>query len=190
MQFHNYAPAFALAVLPSLALGQVTTHPVVPPPATVSPVANPVAQSIRDYEAMQAKNLIAAAEEFPADKYGFKPTPAQMTVADIVVHLSQGNDFLCGNIAGVKAPTRSKITAAAPKDSLVARLKETFAFCTSSLAAADDSKLSEMVPWFGGRTVTRASMITATAADYADHYSQLAIYLRLNGLLPPTAKRP
>jgi hypothetical protein len=46
-----------------------------------------------------------------------------------------------------------------------------------------------MVPWFGGRQVTRAQAILATAQDWADHYSQLAIYLRLNGLLPPTAKQ-
>lgn len=187
MRFRNSVPAITLALLPSLAFAQASTHPVAPPAA---PVPNPVAQSIRDYEATQARNLVAAAEQIPADKYGFKPTPAQMSVADIIVHLSQGNDFLCGNIGGVKAPTRSKITAAAPKDELVARLKETFAFCGSSLANVDDSKLGEMVPWFGGRTVTRATMITSTAADYADHYSQLAIYMRLNGMLPPTAKRP
>ncbi len=190
MQFRNYAPALALALLPTLSLGQTPTHPTTPPAAPVSPAPNPVAQSIREYEAQEAKNLIAAAEEFPADKYGFKPTPAQMSVADIVVHLGSGNDFLCGNIAGVKAPTRSKVASTDTKAVLVARLKETFAFCNQVLANLDDSKLGEMVPWFGGRTVTRASMITATAADFADHYSQLAIYLRLNGLLPPTAPRP
>jgi uncharacterized damage-inducible protein DinB len=169
------AAAFSLSLVPALAFAQTS---------------NPVADAFRGYEASSAKNLIAAAEEFPADKYSFKPTPAQMSFADIVVHLSGGNDFLCGTIAGTKAPTRAKITAAAPKDSLVARLKETFAFCDHSLAPLDDSKLAEQLTFFGGRKMTRANMISLTIADWADHYSQSAIYLRLNGLLPPTAKRP
>ena len=45
------------------------------------------------------------------------------------------------------------------------------------------------MPFFGNREVSRAEMMFAAAEDWADHYSQLAIYLRLNGLLPPTAKK-
>lgn len=174
MKRSTIAAALAFALLPTAARAQ----------------ANPVATAFRENASTEAKNLIAAAQEFPADKYGFKPTPAQMSFADIVVHLSGGNDFLCGRVGGTKAPTRAKVAATASKDSLVARLKETFAFCEQSLASLDDSKLTEMLPFFGGRTMTRAAMMTATTADYADHYSQMAIYLRLNGLLPPTAKRP
>ena len=58
----------------------------------------------------------------PADKFSFKPTPAQMSYGDIVVHLSQGNDFLCGTIGGMKAPTRSKVAATESKEALVAAL--------------------------------------------------------------------
>jgi hypothetical protein len=68
--------------------------------------ANPVADAFRDNAREAAKNLSAAAEEFPADKLKFKPTPAQ-SVGDIIVHLAQGNDYLCGAIGGVKAPTRA-----------------------------------------------------------------------------------
>jgi hypothetical protein len=106
------------------------------------------------------------------------------------VHLAEGNDYLCGTIGGVKAPERTKIAETDAKDVLVARLKETFAFCDKTLASLDDSKLGEMVPFFGGKTRSRAAVMTITTGDWADHYSQSAIYLRLNGLLPPTAKKP
>jgi len=76
------------------------------------------------------------------------------------------------------------------KDALVARLKETFAFCDQALANLDDSKLAEQLPAFGGRTMSRAALMTITTGDWADHYSQMAIYMRLIGLLPPTAKKP
>jgi len=152
--------------------------------------ANPVADAFRDNARDAAKNLIAAAEEFPADKLSFKPTPAQMSVGDIILHLSQGNDYLCGSIGGVKAPTRDKIAADAGKPALLARLRETFAFCDQALAPLTDANLSEQLPFFGGRKLSRAAVMTLTTGDWADHYSQYAIYLRLNGLLPPTAKKP
>lgn len=150
---------------------------------------SPVADALRATEQRMAKNLVAAAEELPASKYGFKPTKAQMSYADVVEHLSQGNDYFCSNIGGVDAPKRDEVKASAGKEKLVARLKETFDFCESSLAKVDDSDLSGKVPFFGGREVSRAAMMMITAEDWADHYSQLAIYLRLNGLLPPTAKQ-
>ena len=163
----------SLAVMPSIAAAQA-----------------PVATAFRDDATAKATNLIAAAEAMPADKYGFKPTPAQMSFAQVVLHLAQGNDFLCGAIGGVKAPARPKLADTTGKDVLVARLKDTFKFCTDALAPLDDSKLAEEVPFFGGRMYTRAAIMTITTGDWADHYSQSAIYLRLNGQLPPTAKKP
>ncbi|HXY31058.1 MAG TPA: DinB family protein [Gemmatimonadaceae bacterium] len=171
--FRRYAMSLALLALPPILAAQ----------------SAPVAQAFRDNAKNEGKNLIAAAEEMPADKYSYKPTPAQMSFADVMVHLAQGNDYLCGAIGGVKAPTRTKVAATDSKDALVARLKETFQFCDQALSNLDDSKLSEQLPFFGGSTRTRAAIMTLTTGDWADHYSQVAIYLRLNGLLPPTAKK-
>jgi len=169
----------------SIALAAVLTLPRV-----LAAQANPVADAFRENARDAAKNLIAAAEEFPTDKLGFKPTPAQMSVADIIAHLSQGNDYLCGSIGGVKAPTRTKVAATDGRDALLARLRETFAFCDQALAPLTDANLAEQLPFFGGRKMSRAAVMTLTTGDWADHYSQSAIYLRLNGMLPPTAKKP
>ena len=174
MRLRHSAASLALALLPAIAAAQNA----------------PVSTAFKDNAKEAGKNLIAAAETMPADKYSFKPTPAQMSFGDIVVHLAQGNDFLCGAIGGSKAPQRAKIAATASKDSLVARLKETFAFCDQALASVDDSKLGEQIPFFGGKPYSRAAIMTITTGDWADHYSQSAIYLRLNGQLPPTAKKP
>ncbi|MDQ6888133.1 MAG: DinB family protein [Gemmatimonadota bacterium] len=174
MRFRLSAATVAVALLPGLGAAQQ---------------AAPVAQAFRDNAQDVGKNLMAAADEMPAKKYGFKPTKAQMSFGDIVVHLAQGNDYLCSSIGGAKPPTRTKISASDKKDALVARLRETFKFCDESLAQVDDSKLGEQLPFFGGRTMSRAGVMTVTTGDWADHYSQAAIYLRLNGLLPPTAKK-
>jgi hypothetical protein len=149
----------------------------------------PVADAFRETAKHEGDHLVAAAEEMPADKYAYKPTPAQMSFGEIVTHLSEGNDYLCGAIGGMKAPTRSKVAPTDPKDQLVARLKDTFSFCDQALASLDDSKLTEQLPFFGGKTRSRGAIILVTVGDWADHYSQSAIYLRLNGLLPPTAQK-
>jgi uncharacterized damage-inducible protein DinB len=163
-----------LVLLPGLAISQ----------------GSPVADAFRDNARSAAKNLIAAAEEFPADKYAYKPTPAQMSVGEIVVHLIQGNDYLCGTIGGTKAPDRAKVAPTDNKDALIARLRETFTFCDQSLASLTDANLGEQLPFFGGRKMSRAAVMTLTTGDWADHYSQYSNYLRLNGMLPPTAKKP
>jgi uncharacterized damage-inducible protein DinB len=155
----------------------------------VAGAQSPVADAFRQNAKQVSKNLIEAAETMPADKYSFRPTPQQMSFAMVVDHLSNGNDYLCGKIGGSAAPTRSKVDTTASKEALVARLKETFQFCDQALTSVDDSKLGEQIPFFGGRPMPRANIMTLTTGDWADHYSQAAIYLRLNGLLPPTAKK-
>ena len=187
MKIHTLAATLAVVLVPQIAAAQSPTAAA--PDAAAQPVENPVSSAFREDAARVSKNLIAAAEAMPASKYKFKPMPAQMSFADIVGHLSMGNDLLCGKIGGMTAPERTKLAAKPTKDMLVARLKETFAFCDQALANLDDSKLGEQMTLFGPKMYTRAATMTITTGDWADHYSQSAIYLRLNGKLPPTAKK-
>jgi uncharacterized damage-inducible protein DinB len=158
-------------------------------PSIAAAQSAPVSEAFREQATSAGKRLMAAADEMPADKYSFKPTPAQMSYGDIVAHLIEGNDYLCGVISGAKAPARTKVTGASAKDVLIGQLKESFAFCDQALAKVDDAKLGEQLPFFGGKTRSRADVMFVTVGDWSDHYSQSAIYLRLNGLLPPTAKK-
>ena len=154
-------------------------------PASKSPVADALRQMTQRY----TRILVAAAEAMPADKYTYRPTPGQMSFASIQVHLiNEGNDLLCGKVAGMAPPTRNAIDTTAGKDALVARLKESFAFCEQAFAKLDDSNLSAPIQLFGPNPFTLASAMMITVGDWADHYSQEANYLRLNGVLPPTAR--
>ena len=75
------------------------------------------------------------------------------------------------------------------KDKLVSALSGSFDFCSEVLAKMDDSKLAETTEGFGGKQVTRAWISLILAGAWADHYALAAMYLRLNGVLPPTAKK-
>ncbi len=133
-------------------------------------------------------NLDAAAKEMPADKYGFKPTPQQMSFGAVISHIAESNNVLCAHMADLPEPTDKVPAASAPKDELVAALEKSFTFCKEAVSKVDESKLGDQVPFFGQRKASRALVLLAETGDLFDHYSALAIYLRLNGLLPPTAR--
>ena len=143
------------------------------------------------------RNIAQAFDSIPANKFSYKPTPAQLTIGFVAQHLANDNYLFCSNFGDMK-PTRPEkdtstpdsVKATWPKDTLVARLKDSFAFCARALEQLDDTKLADQITiTFGAssRTGTRASMPLGHALDMADHYSQIANYMRLNRMLPPTA---
>ena len=162
-----------------------------------APPANPITTSFRGRILGLHRNIAQAFDSIPAEKFSYRPTPAQQTVGYIAQHLVNDNTLFCNNFGAMKATRSAKDTTTAdsvkatwPKDTLVAKLKESFKFCESALAQVDDAKLADQVTMtFGGqsRSVTRSGMLLGHALDMADHYSQLANYMRLNNILPPTA---
>jgi len=150
---------------------------------------NPVTSAVKEILPRRQKNLVEAVEEMPADKFGFHPTEKQMTFGQLVLHIIESNNYLCSKIGDLP-----EIKAAVPlkesdgKEKLVEALKASFEFCSTALGKMDDSKLGDEVELFGGHSGSRAFGLIALTNDWADHYSSAAMYLRLNGLLPPTAQ--
>lgn len=161
---------------------------VVASPVLAQAPANPVTTAFHGEISRAQRNIVAAVQDMPADKFNFRPTPAQMSFAQAAVHIAQGNDMMCGWLSGEKPPTPAKVDSTSSKDSLVAALQASFAFCHAAASKLDDSKLGVMVPFFGGRQMTRAAEILTLVGDWYDHYSAYATYMRLNGVLPPTAR--
>ena len=159
--------------------------------------ANPITGVFRGRTMALQRNLAQAFDSIPGDKFGYKPTPAQLTIGNIAQHLANDNYFFCNEFGAMKATRPEKDTATPdslkakwPKDTLVAKLKESFDFCEKAFAQLDDAKLADQVTMtFGGnsRQVPRAQMVLGHVIDMADHYSQIANYMRLNNMIPPTA---
>jgi hypothetical protein len=154
---------------------------------TVPAETNPVSNMVRLVLERNAKNIVAAAEEMPADKYSYSPTPDQITFGHLMVHITSSNNLLCSKISGIAAPDVPKLADTEPKDKLVPALKASFDYCTQALAKVDDSNLGESITLFGDRKMSRAAAMIAFTSGYADHYGMAAMYLRLNKLVPPTA---
>jgi len=166
-------------------------------PAPAGPPANPITASFRTRIASLHRNIAQAFDSIPASKFSYKPTPAQLTIGYIAAHVADDSYFFCRNFGAMKGTraaedmtTADSVKATWPKEKLVAGLKESFAFCDQAFAQLDDAKLADQITvTFGGnsRTLTRSGMVLGHALDLADHYSQLANYMRLNNMLPPTA---
>jgi len=149
---------------------------------------SPVSDVLREMLPGREKNTVAAFELMPADKFGYKPTPEQMTFAHLATHIVSSNYFFCSNVGDVPRPKIEEPKDTDEKDKLVAAMKASFEFCHTALAKADDSKLNDSITWFDNKPRPRAWAFMGLASSWADHYGAAAMYLRLNGLLPPTAQ--
>ena len=151
--------------------------------------ANPVATAARKQIMERAHHLVEAANEMPADKYAFKASEKQMTFGHMVWHTARSNFGLCGLLSGEKSQFPQDLKDTDAKDKLVPVLEKSTSYCDGVLAKTTDKYLGESLktPW--GAEMTRAELLLEINADQADHYSLAATYLRLNGLLPPTAKK-
>ena len=193
-----------------LVCGSAMAIPAMAEPAqrgrgTGAPSCNTLSCDVQgDWE--RTKNLLLGlVNAMPDDKWTFKPTPAQQTFGYIAQHLASDNYFFCERVSGQK-PTRAvedtatapDAKAAWPKDKLVMQLKASYAWCQQVTASLNDAKLLEEIEIQGrdqsGNPVTRkVSRVTGAfghVRDQADHYSQIANYMRANGWTPPSAIRP
>jgi hypothetical protein len=156
---------------------------------TLAQSKDPASDALRQILGGRAKNTIAAFEEMPADKYNFQPTPAQMTFGHLAAHVVESNYYFCANVGNVPEPKVAELKGSEGKDALVAAVKSSFDFCSTAIAKASDSTMGSDITWFDGKPKARAWAFLGLASSLADHYGMAAIYLRLNGLLPPTAKK-
>ena len=180
--------ACAIVSLPATVLAQ---------PTPAAPPANPITAVFTTRIGALERNVAQAFDSIPATMFGYRPTPAQLTIGYIAQHVASDNYFFCNNYGAMKATVDARDTttpdsekATWPKAELVAKMRASFAFCQSAIAQLSDASLAEQISiTFNGntRTSTRANMVLGHALDMADHYSQLSNYMRLNGILPPTA---
>ena len=178
---------FSISALLLLAASAATSQ-TAPAQTSSAPIKNPVSSALRDTLTGRQKNTVAAVEAMPADKFAYKPSADQMTFGHLVAHMIESNNAFCSKAAAVPAPKVEETKDTDGKDKLDAALKASFDFCGDALGKMDDSKLGEMIEGFGGQQFSRARFAVILAGSWADHYAEAAMYLRQNGILPPTAK--
>ena len=137
------------------------------------------------------RKLIDMAEDFPEDKYDFKPTPAQRSFAEQLLHAAGANYYVTNLLRGEKVPATDDIKRAdyKTKADVVAYVKKSFADGAAAIQAKGDSGLKTLVvnP-FGHQQVRVDDWVNGFIEHSGEHYGQLVVYYRLSGLVPPESR--
>lgn len=125
------------------------------------------------------RNLEAAAEAMPANKYAFKPTDGQMSFAEWINHSTERNYADCATLKGEAAPEAAKKVASLKEKADVSQaLKDSFAYCAAAIEGIDDQK------------VLASPQMTYALLHVVVHnneiYGNIAVYLRVSGIVPPS----
>ena len=166
------------------------------PPAAEAHAPNGVARTFLSFGPSYGGWLLMAFDSIPASQYGFRPTPAQQSVGYIAQHLENANYGLCSrfgeqkHVMSAKDSLADTIRAQWPKDSLISRVRASLVFCRDAIERLTDAQLGDGLTIStpsGPQTVLRARDLMLLITDLAEHYSQLSSYMRLIGLVPPSA---
>lgn len=178
--------ALAAASLATTAYAQAP-QPQQPPPS----LPGLVAEVKTIYTAVQG-NIVKSAEQFPADKLTWQPTPAVRSWARLIGHITDDNNGACWALAGeAQAPPRvdTQDNQDSPanklsKDDLVNGLKGSVERCNKAFAAVTEANMAERNGANGRRSKIGALIYNTSHTN--EHYGNIVTYLRLNNLVPPS----
>jgi uncharacterized damage-inducible protein DinB len=136
--------------------------------------------------------VVSAAEAMPADKYNFAPTAGKFdgvrTFGAQVQHLVESNYFFFSGFGLSGAPDEAKIKSLKSKDELVQALKDSFANAQKGIdTMTPENEFGEVGS--GEMKMTRAGAASFFMAHNMDHYGQMVVYLRMNGIVPPASQK-
>ena len=152
--------------------------------ATARAADDNIVGPLRTQWGMTRDLVVNLVQVMPEDKYDYKPTPEIRSFRENVAHLILENYTFMSLVAGDPPPDKAKIDALKSRDELTKALAESYAFGERTLAALTDAKAVEKVT-MRGQSVLRWYPVLYNIQDSMDHYGNLVVYVRLNGLVPP-----
>ena len=137
------------------------------------------------------RKLTDMAQDFPEDKYDFKPTPAQRSFAEQLLHASYANYYFTNALTGEPAPKGAdpKREQYKSKADVVAYVKKSFADGAAAIKAKGDKGMHDLVvDPFDNRQTRIYDYAYGFIEHNGEHYGQLVVYYRLSGLVPPESR--
>jgi uncharacterized damage-inducible protein DinB len=184
MTIAGLALAAGLAAMPALAQDAAKKNE---PPKPAVGLSQAVLEQWNDI----GRKLIAMAEDFPEDKYDFKPTPAQRTFAEQLLHAAGANYFFINIASGEKPPAQEDPSRAKykTKADVVAFVKKSFDDGAAVIKAKGDTGMAGMmVDPFENKQVRVFDWAYGFMEHSGEHYGQLVVYYRVAGLVPPESR--
>ena len=130
----------------------------------------------------------------PEDKYDFRPTKGYRSFRELVMHAIEDNFTHMGYVAGKTREDSEKLAAkyksVTTRAEILDALEDGYNYGDMVLATLNDQNAADLVTAMRGQKATRAGAALQSFEDTMDHYGNLVVYLRLNGIVPPeTANR-
>ena len=167
----------------------------------VLPAAEPsnlISKTFDQQLSMIEREIVPLAEAMPADKYDFVPTSGEFkksrTFGQQASHVAAVIYATSAVVLGEKPPTDMGESENGPaslktKEDIVKYLKDSFAYAHRATATLTSQNLTDMIDSaFEKNKVPRLSMATVPVWHTFDHYGQMVIYARMNGIIPPASR--
>jgi uncharacterized damage-inducible protein DinB len=182
---------FLPAVLLAVAFSAIPAHSQdTNKAAAVKPADSPSQAVLAAWNDIGRK-LIAMSEDFPEDKYDFKPTPAQRTFAEQLLHMANANYFFTDPAMGKKPPAEEdpKRDQFKTKADIVTFVKKSFADGAAAITAKGDKGMSDLIiDPFEHKQFRIYDAAYGFIEHSGEHYGQLVVYYRVAGLVPPESR--
>ncbi len=150
--------------------------------------SGPGAEAQRAYNGVKA-NILKAANNMPADSYGYKPTPDIRTFARVVNHVTEAQLRSCGALNGGTENAVTVPPETADKAAIVQALEGAFASCDKAFASLTEANALELLPLGPAGKRSRIGLLWGTVSHDNEQYATLALYMRLKGLTPPSSEK-
>jgi hypothetical protein len=180
----------SLPLILGAALLTQVAHAQAAPKASAPKPADSPSKVLLDSWNDVGRKLIAMAEDFPEDKYDFKPNPAQRSFAEQLLHAAGGNYFFINPAKGLKPPTGDpKRADYATKAAVVAFVKKSFTEGADLIKSKGDGGMSDLyVDPFGNQQTRFSDGAWGFVEHSGEHYGQLVVYYRAAGMVPPESR--
>lgn len=173
----------AVGALSAHAQDQAGTQALKPPPSP--------SQVLLDNWNEIGRKLTVMAEDFPEDKYDFKPNPVERSFAEQLLHAAGANYYFINPVTGKKAPEGDpKRDQYKSKADVVAFVKKSFADGAALIKEKGDAGMNELSldPFTKGQQVRMSEQAWGFIEHAGEHYGQLVVYYRVAGLVPPESR--
>jgi uncharacterized damage-inducible protein DinB len=148
---------------------------------------NPLMASIKAQHDQTKGYILKTAEIVPEQLYSFKATPEVRSIGQLLGHIADATNSICGGAGGSKAAPLAAEKSMTTKAQLTKALQDAFAVCDKVIAGMTDQQAMESTKFFIGGQSTRGMIIAFNTSHNMEHYGNLVTYMRLNKIVPPSS---
>ena len=152
--------------------------------------ANSISDEVRSHWKGTRNIMLTIAAAVPEDKYDFKPVPEVRSFREMLMHMVTDTHLHIGYVGGVSREESDRLTKKyanlKTRAEFLGALGESYDYGDKILADLNDQNALEMVSGMRGERMSRMSAYLHALNDIIDHYGNLVVYLRLNGIVPPS----